>query len=1626
MQNYKKNFVKQTLAWVLAAVMVITMLPVGVFAEVEKADWTIDEKKEAEMSFWKLSDINEVVVVANAEGFKTPSVNYIGTYINDKGRTVVRVSYRMFQNLASGVWSKALFKFDKDLYNLIDFKNPGTGMYKGVIDGGWHDSATYKDIAAFTNVVSSQSGAVNVKEQNLDNNGNKVGGSSRIEIPIDLVLKDGKTVSDIQGQPHIQMRITNDDYSKVFCVAGTEKSDTQNVIFTPYNSYTFMTYIPSANNNADVGTVSDYNLDNTFYAANSYAKYNEERGYLDVFHKQSKLVSGDKIGGESYAFRQVFNEEFAYVLKPQDGSGTVAEVFTANQQGGMWGTTKPIKITESDLNTSDNSDLNPGFKGIQVASSFKNGTITNTEKFAGLNTVITTANPKESFLNGSTTEFNSGLPTITRYYIDKDKVAEKGLTNDDLAAFDFYSTFILDSTKKLIEYTATNNTGADIVLPANSKIGLAYSNGPTGTPNTGLMGYSLTFGEGPYKIEMRSNFKHTGKGLNYEYNLIPGMTIKDGEKIAFRTMKYNEKDVPKQVVLTLPGKTGNKSIILKPGANGPELTTPRRLNYITTYAGGSATQSGVNPDIDELFTDSQNITGRTRYVGAKIKLFYPDNTDYEFTIADQKTRTKMKVNGAEVNGYTFTTEGKTGFAMPTELVKDSVIGITNTDVKKASTPSEKVFEKVQAKVTFDLNGGKLATTVKSFEGFDTTKLPGTEFAYNVQRTSDTAPVVRIAPMNEKAAGDTDYTPNGFNVDNYTDHNGDALKGDALQLRKFVAEKPTIDNLKFLGWTTKKLDKNVVQTILGETISGDLTADQVSKAFNKLQKDNKIAKTADQVNGTEAYIFNDESQITTATTVYAVYGTEYTDDDVIPFEPKDPEKPGDKDDPNIPTVNPEDNKPIKRDEYVVVGFKVDPKNSGTLTLGDQANKAVISALVKKDTEWAKFTMPTTKDGNNYVFWHWDKAPADKVADGQVRVAKFIKSGDEIDPNDDNPLPNGFHKVTVAKGTGIADDKLFGKTYAVKTGDSLAQDKFPTLKVSDAKQYKDPTWDVENPWTVKVADKDLTFTANAISAAFDKDNVTKMVVKTQPKLNYVEGSATEGKLDLSKLVVTLTDKNGNTQDVPFSKLGEYGITANPANGTDMTVDGNNGKPVVLTKGKLTANTDNLTVTKENTPGKPTVKYPDDTPIEKGKTETITPDEVKDKDGNTVDKDKVGEPTITNKDKLPEGLKVTPGNNGKITITVPDDYNGPKDVTIKVTVPVDGEKVETEIKVTIKDKYVPVPEQSDKPIINPIYDSDDYVTGEGVPGATVEVRFPDGTVERVIVDRDGRWVAPIPYPLYDEEIVEARQIESGKEPSDWVSERVRYDDEYWRERDRRDRNDKKEETKKPAKVEPRWTPDALNARDHFSYIKGYGNNIFAPNRTITRAEVAMIFARLSINQSTAGAPQFKDVKAGDWYKTAVDIMARQGVIKGYEDGTFRPNQPITRREFAAIAARYAGNIDAWKTFRDVPPTDWAYTLINRVAGAGWINGYEDGTFRPNNNITRAEVVAIVNRMLNRKADKAYVDNNLMRAKDAFVDNMRSAWYFYDIYEAAIGHSYERQSNGIDEKWNRVNGQAFEIRER
>ncbi len=168
------------------------------------------------------------------------------------------------------------------------------------------------------------------------------------------------------------------------------------------------------------------------------------------------------------------------------------------------------------------------------------------------------------------------------------------------------------------------------------------------------------------------------------------------------------------------------------------------------------------------------------------------------------------------------------------------------------------------------------------------------------------------------------------------------------------------------------------------------------------------------------------------------------------------------------------------------------------------------------------------------------------------------------------------------------------------------------------------------------------------------------------------------------------------------------------------------------------------------------------------------------------------------------------------------------------------------------------------------------------------------------------------------------------------------------------------------------ALNRKDHYQYMQGYEDETFRAENPMTREEVATIFSRLLVNRPTAGRiydHRFTDLEAGRWSATAISYMNEQGLIKGYEDGTFKPAQNITRAEFAAMATRFAELAQGHKTFTDLPETHWAYDLVSRAATAGWIMGYPDGSFQPEAPITRAEVVTITNRMLNRFADEEYV---------------------------------------------------------
>ena len=212
----------------------------------------------------------------------------------------------------------------------------------------------------------------------------------------------------------------------------------------------------------------------------------------------------------------------------------------------------------------------------------------------------------------------------------------------------------------------------------------------------------------------------------------------------------------------------------------------------------------------------------------------------------------------------------------------------------------------------------------------------------------------------------------------------------------------------------------------------------------------------------------------------------------------------------------------------------------------------------------------------------------------------------------------------------------------------------------------------------------------------------------------------------------------------------------------------------------------------------------------------------------------------------------------------------------------------------------------------------------------------------------------------------------------------------------------------------PALLNGADHDAYLQGYPDGTVRPENSITRAEVAAIFYRLLTDEARASLESadsgFSDVKPGDWYHTAVATMVQAGVITGYGDGTFRPNAPITRGEFAAIATRFLSDpysLDA--PFYDTEG-HWAEVYINRAYELGWISGYTGGAFRPDKSITRAEVSAIVNRMLEREADPAYLAAHQAELLE-FRDLPTTHWAYDHIMEAANGHTYVSVASG--ETW-------------
>ncbi|MCL2120888.1 MAG: S-layer homology domain-containing protein [Clostridiales bacterium] len=211
-----------------------------------------------------------------------------------------------------------------------------------------------------------------------------------------------------------------------------------------------------------------------------------------------------------------------------------------------------------------------------------------------------------------------------------------------------------------------------------------------------------------------------------------------------------------------------------------------------------------------------------------------------------------------------------------------------------------------------------------------------------------------------------------------------------------------------------------------------------------------------------------------------------------------------------------------------------------------------------------------------------------------------------------------------------------------------------------------------------------------------------------------------------------------------------------------------------------------------------------------------------------------------------------------------------------------------------------------------------------------------------------------------------------------------------------------------------ETFETEKHISYIFGYPDGTMRPDMAITRAEAAVIFWRLlkSADKDTYIPQRFPDVENGQWYAQAVNYLASIQILVGFEDGTFRPHQMITRAEFAAIASRFDGltsGID--NPFADVPETHWARESIVSAYAKGWINGYPGGEFQPGASITRAEVVAVVNRMMGRALNSSGIP--LEQFTYYYADLSPSHWAAPTIMEASVYHEYEVQGYEIWTLW-------------
>lgn len=416
---------------------------------------------------------------------------------------------------------------------------------------------------------------------------------------------------------------------------------------------------------------------------------------------------------------------------------------------------------------------------------------------------------------------------------------------------------------------------------------------------------------------------------------------------------------------------------------------------------------------------------------------------------------------------------------------------------------------------------------------------------------------------------------------------------------------------------------------------------------------------------------------------------------------------------------------------------------------------------------------------------------------------------------------------------------------------------------------------------------------------------------------------------------------------------------------------------------------------------------------------PGEDTDGDGepDTEDTETAYTVTVSNKDGNVANVHIKI-ENGKVTVTLPDTHtlitSNQTTVTVKDK---DGNPVKG-ISVTVKDKSTEKSGTTNASgqVTLPVKSSGGGSTGGGggsSSGGGGGWSSSYNTVNVKVTDKDGKNVSVSKSTGTDKvtlTLPTGKTLEDGNWYTITVTDRNgKAKADYTVILKDRENNEVTGKTDKDGVI-------ILPATEHKSYIVGYEDGTFRPDSDMTRAEAAAIFARLiseEKGEQVSGKATFSDVSSSDWYAPELGYLEKYDIIRGYEDGTFRPDAPVTRAEFTAMTVRCYGLFNEVQypanttKYSDVNGSYWAVKDISFATNEEWLNGYADGTFKGDSNITRAEVVTVVNRATGRVPDKEYINDNLSTL-DKFTDLKNNAhWAYYDIMEAANTHMAVSNSN-------------------